>query len=92
MTLNEAEYLYTYYTYVINIYTQKSKRTEQTNNKQQTNRKTGRKEPNEKKEDSNRMGKGFVCVCIINIYKSIYIHINNINVCVRCVVQTKEEE
>lgn len=57
MTLNEAEYLYTYYTYVINIYTQKGKRTEQTDNKQQTNRKTERKEPNEKKRTRTKWGK-----------------------------------
>ena len=59
MTLNEAEYLYTYYTYVINIYTQKSKRTEQTDNKQQmkTKRKTERKEPNKKKRTRTEWGK-----------------------------------
>lgn len=57
MTLNEAEYLYTYYTYVINIYTQKSKRTEQTDNQQQTNRKTERKKPNENKKTRIEWGK-----------------------------------
>lgn len=53
MTINEAEYLYTYYTYVINIYTEKGKRTEQTD-KQQTNRKTERKESNERERETTQ--------------------------------------
>lgn len=57
MTINEAEYLYTYYTYVINIYTEKSKRIEQTD-KQQTNRKTERKESNERERERTQAERG----------------------------------